>query len=226
MDKLLAIFFSLLILLQAYIVKRQVHTWLFPACLFGLFWFFMSFLPLVVLWWVPIDPWGTGFILLCLFFFSGSAAFFPWKSTFQNVRNQKVSLYGSSFLRRTFYLSSAITIISSVRSSLAQGITVNGLIFDAITNADSYRDMVYSGHLTVTIWLRLAQIFVFATAILGGLIFSDVPTKLKRFRVIVAAFLPSVFMAVIQSGKGALFLSIALFYAGILVHRISRETSN
>ncbi len=77
-DKCLALVFSLMILGQAYLVRRYVGTWLFPACLFGLFWFGLAFIPLVVLPTVPIDPWGTGFILLCLAAFSFSAVFFPW----------------------------------------------------------------------------------------------------------------------------------------------------
>src|ERR1700675_4876209 len=101
-EKCLALAFSLMILGQAYRVRRYVGTWLFPACLFGLFWFGYTFLPLAILFWVPIQPYGTAFIFLCTVAFSMGSLFFDWKTAF--VRNgQKrettVLVYGSSFLK-------------------------------------------------------------------------------------------------------------------------------
>ena len=222
MDKLLAIFFSLLILLQAYVVKRQVHTWLFPACLFGLFWFFMSFLPLVVLWSVPIDPWGTGFILLCLFFFSGSAAFFPWEKAFR--RNRELSArpnLGSRFLRRSFYFLSVFTLLCVFMNSRAQGITLRDIVFHLIATAAAYRQTFSSTQFTITFWLRLGELLAYTVASLGGLIISDLPTRWKRFCVILFAFLPPAFMAIAQSSKWTLFSCIAFFFAGVMVYRVS-----
>ena len=64
-DKCLALSFSLMILGQAYLVRRYVGTWLFPACLFGLFWFGYTFVPLAILFWVPAEPYAIAFIFLC-----------------------------------------------------------------------------------------------------------------------------------------------------------------
>src|SRR6266436_455289 len=61
-EKCFALVFSLMILGQAYLVRRYVGTWLFPACIFGLFWFGFTFFPLAILFWVPVNPYAIAFI--------------------------------------------------------------------------------------------------------------------------------------------------------------------
>src|SRR5438094_6796093 len=81
-DKCLALAFSLMILGQAYLVRRYVGTWLFPACLFGLFWFGYTFFPLAILFWVPVQPYATAFLFVCTVAFSMGSLAFDWKTAF------------------------------------------------------------------------------------------------------------------------------------------------
>src|SRR5437773_7659205 len=99
-EKSLALVFSLMILGQAYLVRRHVGTWLFPACLFGLFWFGYTFFPLAVLFWVPAHPAAIAFLFLCTVAFSMGSLFFDWKTAFtRNGQKRKTAalVYGSSF---------------------------------------------------------------------------------------------------------------------------------
>ncbi len=224
-DKSLAILFSLLILGQAYGVRRYAGTWVVPGALFGLFWFAMTIVPLVVLASIPIDPYGTGFIFLCLFLFSAGALFFPWRRAILKNRSAAktvTSVYSTFFLQRSFYLLSAAAIVSICLNSLAQGITVHDLMFHLIAIAASYRERVSFGQLEVNIWARIGEILVYDVAILGGLIISTMPTKWGRIRVITLSFMPSVFMAVAQSTKWTMFSCVAFFYAGILTERVAQ----
>lgn len=225
-DKIVAILLSLLILGQAFAVRGVTGTWLFPSCLLGLFWFFMTLGPLVFLWSVPIEPYGTGFIFLSLCFFSASALLFPWRHAFHYRREQQDGVadsLGSPFLKRTFYLLSVVSFGCIVLSSLAQGISLHDLIFDLIMSAASYRELLFSGHFTSTIWERIGAVLVYSVAILGGLIVSSMPRKRERLGVMAMSFIPSTFMALAQSGKGALFCCIAFYYGGILTHRVLRR---
>src|SRR5713226_639943 len=98
-EKCLALVFSLMILGQAYLVRRSVGSWLFPACLFGLFWFGYTFVPLAILFWVPVNPYATGFLFVCTLAFSLGSLAFDWKAAF--ARNAwkgetSVAVYGGS----------------------------------------------------------------------------------------------------------------------------------
>jgi oligosaccharide repeat unit polymerase len=214
---------SLLILGQAYYVRRIVGTWLFPACLLGLFWFAITFIPLVLLPTVPIDPRGTAFILLCLIAFSLSAVVFLWSDAFKrNVikRETEPLIYESSFLKKTFYVLSFVTLVCIVLDSLAQGVSLHDLMYDLIATAAAYREMGSFDTINVTIYDRISEIAIYDVAILGGLLISSAPTKWARVRIVVFSFLPGVLVAVAHSSKWDMFSCIAFFYAGLLVYRI------
>ncbi len=219
-DKCVALVFSLMILGQAYLVRRYVGTWLFPACLFGLFWFGLTLIPLVVLLTVPIDPWGTGFILLCLAAFSFSVFFFPWSEAFKkNAVKREVTplVYGSPFLKKMFYALVCATVACILADSFMQGISLHDLLFNLIAVSAAYRDY---GNLNVNIYARLGEIMVYDVAILGGMLISVTPTKWGRFRIILFSFIPGVLLALAQSFKWTLFACIAFFYGGLLTFRI------
>jgi oligosaccharide repeat unit polymerase len=222
-DKCIALIFSLMILLQAYLVRRFAGTWLFPACLLGLFWFGLTFIPLVVLFSVPVQPYAVGFIFLCLLAFSASAFFFEWKGTFKSNAQKTGTgevVYGSRFLKFAFYFSVVASLALIAWNSHAQGITLNDLIFNFFISAQSYREMSSFDELNAASVERWSVIFAYMGAILGGLRFSCPSKKGKRL-VIVLAFLPSVLIALTQSSKWHLLLCSVLFYSGLLVYRLS-----
>ncbi|HVB56359.1 MAG TPA: hypothetical protein VNE63_08020 [Candidatus Acidoferrales bacterium] len=222
----MALIFSLMILGQAYFVRRYVGTWLFPACLFGLFWFCLTFFPLIVLFNVPINPLGVGFILLCLAAFSSSALIFPWQERLkENILKRETTLlvFQNPFLKRTFYVLSSVTTLCIVLDSLAQGVSLHDLVYNLITTAASYRNLVSFGDLNVTMYGRLGDILIYDVSILGGMLISSTPTRWGRFRIIMCSFTPGVLMAVAQSTKWALFSSIAFFYGGVLTYQVAQS---
>ena len=219
-DKCLALFFSLMILGQAYFVRRYVGTWLFPACLFGLFWFGFTFFPLAVLFWVPVYPYAIGFIFLCTMAFSLGSVPFDWKTAFK--RNaQKRGLpqeYSSPFLRYVFYLSTATSVAFVILNLSEQGFSLHDVFFNLFASAAAYMGQE---DLNVNAFDRFSVIFAYLGAILGGLLFSCITGKANRRLVLIMSFLPPILVAVAESTKALLFLCIAFFYAGLLVYRIS-----
>jgi oligosaccharide repeat unit polymerase len=221
-EKCIALVLSLLILWQAYVVRKLVGTWLFPACLFSLFWFALTFVPLVVLFSVPIEPYAIAFILLCVSAFSASSLFFDWKPAFE--RNAKKgdpeAVYGSRFLKRAFYVSVTASLALIVLNSLAQGITLYDLAFNLFRSAQAYADMRFSDQLASVSVERWSIVCAYLGAIIGGLRFSCASPKHQRL-IISLSFLPSVLIALTQSAKWHFFLSIVFFYSGVLVYRVS-----
>src|SRR5262249_24251192 len=105
-SKLLALVFSTMIFGQTLLVRRHVGTWLFPASLFGLFWFLFTFIPLVLLYWIPIDPLAIGYVLLCAITMSLSSFPFQWRDAFRrHLQRRKATAYDSLFIRSVFYIS-------------------------------------------------------------------------------------------------------------------------
>lgn len=70
--KIIAMVLSLLILLQAGLLRAYVGIWIVPGCIFG-------FLSLVALWSVPIDPQGIVYLLVVCILLALPAYFFGWR---------------------------------------------------------------------------------------------------------------------------------------------------
>ena len=109
-------------------------------------------------------------------------------------------------------------------NSFAQGFSLRDLIFDLYASAAAYADLRYSEGLNSNIFSPLGIVFAYLGVILGGLLFSSVPTKIERRLIVVLSFLPSILVAVTQSAKGLLFLCVVFFYAGLLVYRVLAGT--
>jgi len=227
LHKCLALVFSLLILGQAYLVRRYVGTWLFPACIFGLFWFGYTFVPLAVLFWVPVQPYAIAFLFLCTVAFSMGSLVFDWKTAFErNKRKGETAalVYGSPFLKGVFYLSTLASLIFLALNLFAQGFSLHDLFFDLYASAAAYANLRFSEDLNGNIVERLSIVFAYLGAILGGFLFPSMPKKTGRWLVVVLSCLPSILVAVTQSAKWHLFLCIVFFYAGLLVYRASAGT--
>ena len=170
-EKCLALVFSLMILGQTYLVRRHVGTWLFPACLFGLFWFGYTFIPLAILFWVPVNPYAIAFIFLCALAFSMGSLTFDWKAAFaRNAQKGETAtlVYGSRFLKVAFYVSSLAAVAFLALDLFAQGFTLRGLVFDLYASAAAYADLHYSDSLKNRDFSQFTMIFAYLGAILGG----------------------------------------------------------
>lgn len=220
-DKLLAIFLSLLIFMQASIIRRMVGTWMFPACLFGLFWFLLTFIPLVLVFEAPVDPIAVGYILLSCLFFSASAFIVDWRGPYKirRAKNYRAD-FGNVFIRKSFYGITIFAFICLMINTLAQGISLGDIIFNIMETANSYISRRYSDELNVTIFGRLSVVFTYTAAVLGGLYYADRPNDARGSMVILFSLAPSAAVMVIQGAKGALFLSLAYFISGILIVKI------
>lgn len=213
-EKSLALAFSLMILGQAYLVKRFVGTWLFPACLFGLFWFGFTFFPLAALFWVPVYPYAVGFLFLCTVAFSLGAIPFEWKTAFaKNVQGSDALVHVSTFLKIIFYLSALASVLSLSLYLAQQGFSLHDLIFNSVASAATY--IANSQTLEPSGFERVTIICAYLTAVVGGFLFS----QMKSWRIAALSFLPAGLVALTESVKGHLLLCIVFFYAALLAQR-------
>jgi oligosaccharide repeat unit polymerase len=224
-DKLLAMIFSLAILGQAYLVRRMVGTWLFPACIFSLFWFIYTFAPLILLFSIPIKPLPIALILLCNLTFSASTLAFNWKRAYQTNRSKSGSspnVYSTIFLRAVYWISLPLSIICTTINSVLQGISLSDMALNLTESSGTYAGLRYSQELQVTIAGQLSLISAYLAAVFGGFRFDSQDGRLRRSLTFPLSLAPAALVMITQSAKGPFFLSAALFYGAVLSSRVSR----
>lgn len=226
LEKCLCLFFSLMILGQAYVVRRAVGTWIFPACLFGLFWFGYTFIPLAALFSVPAEPTAVAFILLCSLAFSASSLPFNWRTAFRVNENKCEAdglVFSSNFLKGVFVLVTIASVVFLALNLVIQGITLSDTLNNPYGVVAVYAERLYSETLTDNIFERMTVPCAYVGSSLGGFLYAGSGTKSGRQLIVAMAFLPAVLVALTQSGKGLLFLSLVFFYAALLVRRASEN---
>lgn len=222
-DKCLAVLFSTLILGQAYAVRLWVGTWLFPACLFGIFWFAYTFIPLLLLFPVPVDPYAVAYIFLCTLALSIGSLPFNWQAAFKanQLKAAAAPPYGNGYLTTAFNVTALAALACIALDLASQGFTAGDVLFDLPTTAASYANLLYSDSRNINVFGRLAPILGNVAPALGGLLLHSKSSRFARMWIVTASFLPAAIVAVTETTKGLLFFCIATFYAGILIARLS-----
>jgi oligosaccharide repeat unit polymerase len=222
----LALLFSILILLNAFGMRRLVGTWLFPACIFAVFWFLFTFLPLAALTDLPIDPRGTAFILCFTLAFSASSlAGFRWRWAFKQneLKAAPEEYFNTRFLRTTLAASSALALVCFAINMRIQGFSFSDLFLHSIETAASYSSRRGQYELTPNIASKIELTFAYLAATLGGLLFGSSKSRRQAALAMTGAFLPAIASLLLESAKGLLFQFIALFFGCVLVTRLFKR---
>lgn len=222
-DKPTAVLFSVLILGQAAVLRVYIGTWIAPACIWGLFWFLFTFVPLVALWDVPVNPIAVFYLLAVSVVFSITALPFSWKRAFALRQDRPSDVdYGSPFMLNAFYAISIAAILSLLVDLNIQGVTVWDALTAPMTVAARMIDLRYSDALVPNIFSKISFATQYPAAILGGFLFSMRPEGVKRSRILLLTFLPSVLGMILLGAKGTLFQAFSFYWGGILVCKIHR----
>lgn len=217
-DKLLAIFYSLLMLFIAVGIRFMVGTFLIPAGIFALAWFSFTFFPLVILFSVPINSLAILYILAAVFLFSLSALPFNWESGFQKNQMKLLSetAFDSYFLTMTLYFSAITSLLLSAITMLINGFTIEQVIFDPIRTSGQYAAVRGNEGLEYGMMGILSVMFTYLCPLLGGLrIFA--PNRVWFF---VVSMAPSLFTMLTQSSKLVLLVGLCFYVSGVLVAKI------
>jgi len=226
MEKILSLVFSVLILVNAFCVRSIARTWLSPACMFSLFWFCMTFIPLVVLFTIPVNPLAILFILACTVSFSFSVFMFKWDVALamnKNKNNLSHDYFNNKYLETTFLVLSVLAVLSILLHTFGQGITLNDLLSNPFKTVGTYVNLRYSENLERSFFSRFSLTLNYVCVCLGGILLNSKISKARQLYLVVLSFLPSLLIMAIQSSKGAFFLSCAFFYGGVLVRRVFRN---
>jgi oligosaccharide repeat unit polymerase len=221
--KLLAIMLSILLFAQAYLIRRVVGTYIFPAALLSLAWFFFTFIPLVVLFFVPINPLSVLYIFVCVSAFSISALPFNWPRAFKANKLKTYNLhmqFNSRLMYHLFYISSISAIVLSTICVISSGIDLRSVIFNIVETSGYYASVRGKGETEYGIWGVLGIFFTYSTSILGGLISQQYQRGKKKWTIPFITFAPSIYVMITQSAKLILYYSISCYFAAVLLKKI------
>lgn len=227
--KVLAILASLLIFGQAFYIRKAVGTYIFPAGLMALAWFFYTFIPLVFLYDVPINPIPVLYIAVCILAFSLSALPFNWKQAFlvnQSKALENATRLDGKLMRYFFFISVFYSILFTTFTIEASGFYLESIVTNLRWVAARFAGMRAEGKITYDIYGLLSIFFTYLTPVLGGLAFYQYPHRKRKLLFVGLAFLAPLYFMLVQSAKLVMFYSIGLYMAGFMLRKIQANHLN
>jgi len=218
-DKLLSILISLMLGVQAYVIRRSVGTFLHPAALFSIIWFFYTIIPLVMLFDVPINALSVFYIFICATAFYVSSIPFNWRKAYELNKNNKPNVQSNfigKFMFSCLFMSSVLSLIFSTLTMVINGWRIEEIFTNLLFTSGRFAVLRGNEGMNYGLIGILGIFFTYLSASLGGLISHF---EKKAYRTIVfsiISFLPAVYAMVIQSSKLILFVA-ASFYIGALL---------
>lgn len=221
-EKLISIFLSFVLLANAYFLKRKTGTWLFPSCIFSLLWFAYIFLPLLILYQIPVSIQSQLFITTSIILFSVSYAFFNWKQAY-SVNQKKIaqvstnSIIGNeSRIMWVMICAIILSILTTLIHIANQEINILNYLVAPIRTAEQFAIKRYALALNNTIATPLSLIFSNLAVLIAGVLYLQAKTTIKKIAIL-SCFLPSLLILITQSAKGLFFLSVFMFLGGLYV---------
>lgn len=219
MIKLLCIMLSLLLLLQAIMLRRHSGTWLTPAGIWNVMWFFLSFLPLIAAPEVPANPLAIFYILFAATVFSLPVLQTRWEDVWRTARFDTIELYQTKGLRISFVLISVGALVSAAINLTMQGVTISRLSSEFFSVSSDLIADRYTNNTVENIFAQISNLLTYSAAALGGLVFLGARNLRSRLVILAVTMAPPLAQMSIAGAKGAIFLSIALFYGAFLAGR-------
>jgi oligosaccharide repeat unit polymerase len=226
-EKLIALLFAFAILGQVWVVRIHTKTWLSPACLYGLFWFAYTAIPLVAAPFAIINPLAIIYIFFTCLLFSVPVFALNWEGVVK--LNQKMNpkfIYDSKFIKLSFYGLGSCAVIATIINWGIQGFSFYDILFNLIVTSGEYMSKRYSGDLHSNIASQISMVLTYPTAVLGGLLYRTKLNDDNGVRYIFLATISSVLMMIVEAAKGTLFLALVLFWSGSLLAKINNGEIN
>lgn len=228
-DKILAIFFSLLMLLQACVIRFVVGTYLIPAALFSLAWFVFTILPLIILYEAPINSISVLYILLCTAAFSLSAVPYNWVLAFKLNKIKKSVFdpkFSSGFIRYCLYASAFSAAVFSTITMVINGWGLEDIFLNLLEVSGRFAAARGNEGQEYGVIGTLSTFFIYMSSVLGGLVsYSQKTTRAKTIYFIIA-IAPALFAMTIQSSKIIFLIAAFLYIASTFLAKIYANKLN
>ena len=222
-DKLFAIFFSFCMLAQAYIIRLVVGTYIFPAVFFSFAWFIFTFVPLVILARVPINPLSILFILACTTAFTLSSTPFNWsRAIVQNsVKEKDLNyLFRSRAIHYFLYLFAVLSVVTATLNMISNGFDLHSVFFNLLKTSGKFAELRGHGNTGYGALGVISIFFTYMTPILGGFVIGAKKTLPKRILFLFIAIAPAIYFMLIQSSKIVALTAIVFLLSSMVLMKI------
>jgi oligosaccharide repeat unit polymerase len=215
-DKILALVFSLMILMNAVVVRSFSRSFFTPGALFSLFWFVFTFVPLLAVD-APINSMAVLHIFVATVAFSSSSYLFNWRGVILMSQSRASGkTFNTRLVMNALRFCSLSAILASIWVLLQNGINLNSIIFNLLATSGQFAadrgdtGQVYGLAGVISISLT------YVSAVLGGILSTYPRKRLSRAMVVLLALMPSVFIMVSQSSKLVFLIAAGYFLGGKL----------
>jgi oligosaccharide repeat unit polymerase len=223
LDRVLAFAISFAILGLALALRKLTRSWATPACLFSGFWFLFSILPLLALYFVPVNPLALGYIFLACLAFSLPVLGTDWKAALQRnalLAPARRDYLGSPLIHAVFVASVVISTVFILLDLLVQGISLPEMVFNFFESSNTYLELRYEGDLKTNVFGQWGLIMAYLCVTFGGLVHAQTEAPGWRRLVLLMTMLPPVLVMLVQAAKGLFFLAIAIILGAHLIQRV------
>lgn len=241
LNKFLAILLSLGILFHAFWARKITDSWSAPGVIFSLFWFLLTFIPLILVLNAPVNPIAIFYILLCCVAFSATNGMVKRSvkiNAYERVGAhspsydrsgsfvQKTSVYQTNFLNSSFFALAIISLFSFAANAATQGISINGLMTNFFRESGQIIENRYTNNLVSNVYAQISTVSTYLTVIIGGIIISNYKSLYSKILIVVLSILPSALVMSIFGAKGMIFLCVSLFIGGTSLRKLDEKNTN
>lgn len=221
--RVFTILLTLAIGLIALAFRIRSRSWSNPAVIFALFWFLLTFLPVVGVPELVASPLALAYILLAVFAFGLPVFMISWQPALvaaHSRRGRIDPIFSSSKFLAAYLILQSLPLLFMAANLRVQGISALTIFTDPLSIGCEYLGIRYSGAAIPNIYSKLGTVINYVGASLAGFIIANQRRYIYNAAVLTMAFLPSVLYVLIYADKGTIFLCLAFLYGSLVTARI------
>ena len=182
--------------------------------------------PLVALYWAPIDALSIAYILAACAAFSLPGFLVRWPPLLKRnseLAPSRQALFVSPQLRRWFVASVLCSLVFTTIDLGIQGFAVSDMFENFYATSNELFARRNGGQLQANLFGRSGFVLAYVAAILGGLIQATLRARRIRAGTIGLALAPSLVIMLISGAKGTFTLAIAVIFGSTWLYRVMSD---
>lgn len=212
--KIISLTFSLLILIFGLLIKRINGEKYTPSTFYSFFWFFITFLPQLILFNVPISPIPIFYIFISSVLFSVPSLFFNWSIASKSLIKNNISTINSlksNFFKKIFFVTFFCSIYFLFLMLKQNGLNLTSFLLDFLGASTQFANNRTLYDYQYGIIGQLTTLFPFVVVIMGSFIIFFSKKKRSKIFIFLLSMFPVTLSMLLQSSK-VLMLYGLLFY--------------
>ena len=214
---------SLLILVVALLLRYRAKSWANPSVVFALFWFLMTFLPIVAVPQLHAAPIAVTFILASVVAFGAPVFFFKWQPALEIAhgrQRQHSRVYSSPWMILFIICTLVLVVFLHILHLNVNGYPPSVVFHNPLRVGCEFLAVRYLGNVVPTAYIKVATILNYFVVPVAAFAILERRSTILKVILIFVALLPSAINVIFYGDKGTVFLATAFFFGGWVVARL------